>query len=289
MRLLPIVRAAAGASVVSVILSVCAAGGGGSAAPDRSAVPSGEPEFRGSGTVLESPDHGPHLCWYLLESLPPQCSGIPLVGWDWDAVEGEESVRGTTWLDVSVEGTYDGERLTLTAPPGPPESKEDPLRLDPACDEPEALDPSAGVDDTQGGLPGSAQLPELVALWVNEPPHPSEPLSYAMEDRWDGPYLVNLAVRPGASVKAKEVLRRTWSGHACIVEWDQPTMAELDEIRARVPDVLTDDNFLGANPDYRRGVVVANVIVARDEDREAVDEAFGPGVVGFEPVLTPVE
>lgn len=270
-------------SLGAVITLLAGCGGGGEATSTDD-----EPVYWASGHVLESPEHGPHYCWYLLTSNPPICSGLPLVGWDWDAVEGEESVGGTTWIAASVEGTYDGERFTLTEQPGRPRPPEDRDPIGPACEDPEAIDPSAGVDDTYGGLPGPAQLPELVALWVNQPPDPSEPLSYETEGWWDGPYIVNLVVRPGASAKAEEVLRTTWAGHACIVEWDQPTMTEMDELGERVDEVLTDDNLLGAEPVYRRGVVVAKVIVVRDEDRRAVEQVFGPGVIDFDPILTPV-
>src|SRR5690606_13734483 len=64
--------------------------------------------YRVSGTVLESPEHGPQLCHAVMTSLPPQCGGIDLVGWDWGAVEGEESVSGTTWGSYQVTGTWDG-------------------------------------------------------------------------------------------------------------------------------------------------------------------------------------
>jgi len=36
--------------------------------------------YQGSFTVLESPDHGPELCTSVRESLPPQCSGLPVGG-----------------------------------------------------------------------------------------------------------------------------------------------------------------------------------------------------------------
>lgn len=73
----------------------------------------------GSGTVLESAEHGPELCLGgVEESLPPQCSGVPLVGWQWEAVSGAEFGMGTTWGSYSVTGTFDGKVLTLTEPAG---------------------------------------------------------------------------------------------------------------------------------------------------------------------------
>ena len=51
------------------------------------------------------------------ESYPPQCSGIPLEGWSWEGVEGSETSGDVRWGTYAVQGTYDGESLTVTAPP----------------------------------------------------------------------------------------------------------------------------------------------------------------------------
>lgn len=60
-------------------------------------------------TVLESPSHGPQLCLGVVnDSLPPQCGGPDIKGWDWDAVADKESRNGTTWAEVTVVGTFDG-------------------------------------------------------------------------------------------------------------------------------------------------------------------------------------
>ena len=39
---------------------------------------------------------------------PPQCGGPEIVGWDWDAVDLEESASGVTWGTYAVVGTWDG-------------------------------------------------------------------------------------------------------------------------------------------------------------------------------------
>ncbi|MGH2759488.1 MAG: hypothetical protein ACRDKJ_07970, partial [Actinomycetota bacterium] len=82
---------------------------------------SGGQRYGATGTILEAPGHGPELCLgAVAESYPPQCGGPPIVGWDWNDVDGEESAGGTTWTIAYVEGTYDGERFTLTGPPRAP-------------------------------------------------------------------------------------------------------------------------------------------------------------------------
>lgn len=80
--------------------------------------PAGAPRrYHGSFIVLESPRHGPELCSSILESLPPQCSGLPVRNWEWAAVEGAESLSGTTWGRWHVTGTFDGEAFVLTEVP----------------------------------------------------------------------------------------------------------------------------------------------------------------------------
>ncbi len=94
------------------------------------AAPSAGPVLHtGSGTVLQAPGEGPALCLgAVAASLPPQCSGVPLVGWDWTEADGEQSLHGTTWGDYTVTGRYDVPTLTVTgqqaarhiAPPADP-------------------------------------------------------------------------------------------------------------------------------------------------------------------------
>lgn len=101
-------------------LLVTACGPTGESAVVAGDEPSSSTRYRLSATVLESPGHGPQLCHAVAESYPPQCSGPDVVGWDWAAVEGEETASGTTWGVYEVTGTWDGTRLTLTEPAGPP-------------------------------------------------------------------------------------------------------------------------------------------------------------------------
>ena len=80
--------------------------------------------LHGTFTVLESPRHGPELCGSIRESLPPQCSGLPLRNWEWAAVKGAESLNGTTWGTWHVTGTLDGEAFVLTEAPRPAEAEQ---------------------------------------------------------------------------------------------------------------------------------------------------------------------
>lgn len=255
----------------------------GCGSPERgtTAEPGGDrQEYAFSGTVLESPDHGPELCLGgVAESYPPQCSGLPVAGWDWEDVEDRRSSAGTTWAEVSVRGTYDGERFTLTAPPGPPRPDRGPDDTDftPACEAPEARDP-----DAEWSSVPQDEIPRRVATWV----------THDATEGWDGPFVLNVVVQPGFGEEAEAVVRRHWEGHLCVVERDQPLARELEAVQERLPDVLED--LVGRPPwvayaDERRGVVVAQVTVVDEEVQEALDEEFGPGLVELRGRLEPVE
>jgi hypothetical protein len=94
--------------------------GAGDGAPDRPApiaaapLPSGA--VVGAGTVLDDGD-GAELCAIVMESYPPQCSGIPLEGWSWDGLEGAETSGDVTWGAYAVQGSYDGDTLTVSGTP----------------------------------------------------------------------------------------------------------------------------------------------------------------------------
>ncbi len=101
----------------------------------------------GQGTVLEVGD-GAELCLGpVAESAPPQCSGIPLVDWTWDGVEGVEENGGVRWGSFAVQGTYDGKTLTVTQPP---------IML--------ALYDPMPLDDPTGGEPGAGAEADLLRI-----------------------------------------------------------------------------------------------------------------------------
>ncbi|MBO3664158.1 hypothetical protein [Microbacterium stercoris] len=75
-----------------------------------------EGEVTAQGTVLDK-DGSVELCLgAIAESYPPQCSGIPLEGWNWEEVDGEESAAAITWGAYAVTGTFDGSTFTVTQP-----------------------------------------------------------------------------------------------------------------------------------------------------------------------------
>jgi hypothetical protein len=80
-----------------LLLTVVAACGDDGDADPQVQAGGGDQRYEGSFTLLESAEHGPELCHEVFTSLPPQCGGPSVVGWDWDAVDGEKTMSGTTW------------------------------------------------------------------------------------------------------------------------------------------------------------------------------------------------
>ena len=69
----------------------------------------------GQGTVIQAAGAGAQLCLGpIAESYPPQCTGVPLLGWDWATVDGQETAAGTTWGTYAVWGVWDGTTLAVS-------------------------------------------------------------------------------------------------------------------------------------------------------------------------------
>lgn len=156
------------------------AGQGGGATTDDAWAPTPPPlpaEATAVGTVLEQ-DGTPELCLgAIAESYPPQCGGPAVIGWDWEAVEGEETASGVTWGAYAVWGDWDGETFTITREPvlaalyDPMVDPEAPNPWDDSL-EPGALPESeaevvrAELDDVMSGVLGTAFVNGRVVVEV---------------------------------------------------------------------------------------------------------------------------
>ncbi|WP_205471529.1 hypothetical protein [Nocardioides sp. SYSU D00038] len=107
------------------------------------AIPAADgPVTTGLVTVLDD-GGGAELCLGPVAlSHPPQCSGTPLVGWDWaEHPEGVETAGRTRWAEFAVTGTFDGTALTPTEvvpaalhdPPAPSATPSTPSTPSPPC------------------------------------------------------------------------------------------------------------------------------------------------------------
>ena len=131
-----------------ILLVGCAGPAGSGGAQFGEAYPQPpDGEVVGQGTVMDVAGAAELCMGPIAESYPPQCSGIPLKGWSWQGIDGSESSDDVRWGTYAVQGTYDGDALTVTAPP---------IML--------ALYDPMPIPDPSGGEPGEGDESTLLAL-----------------------------------------------------------------------------------------------------------------------------
>ena len=106
-----------------------------------------EGEVIGQGTVMDVAGEVELCLGAIMESYPPQCSGIPVTNWSWDGVDGFENSDEVTWGSYAVQGTYDGDAFTVSQPP---------IML--------ALYDPMMLDDPTGGEPGAGDEEALLEI-----------------------------------------------------------------------------------------------------------------------------
>lgn len=276
--------------VVALLIVGFALGGcGGGTELESGTGPEDSVEYTGSGTVLESPDHGPQLCLGGVQlSLPPQCGGPDLVGWDWNAVDNEESASGTTWGEYSVVGTWDGERLTLTRSPGPPARGAETARdfstpCDPPADGWAATDAAMTTYETQEDALSYARAQvDFGGAWIDyidEPGSPREP-----EEGADPKSMILNLRFTGDLEEHERELRRRWGGALCVIEARQP-LSRLLAIQEEVGQDV--DRLLSSSVDEVNGIVEVQVLIATEEMQDSLDGKYGEGLVKLSGALQP--
>ncbi|SEG56327.1 hypothetical protein SAMN05444920_103185 [Nonomuraea solani] len=244
--------------------------------------------YQASLTVLEGGGHGPQLCDMVQESLPPQCGGPDVVGWDWDKVD-HESLNGVKWGSYRVVGTWDGARLTLTEPPGEPVKPADPDDADQfasACPEPQGgwrpVDPGRTTERTmQKAMDRARTAKEFAGAWIDRiGPQPEK------EEHTDAlRYVVNLKFT-GDLAGREAWIREVWGGALC-VSGAQRTEAELHAIQREIDEELGGE-FISSSPDTMRGLVRVGVWVATEDLRRRLEDTYGKDAVLVSGVLEPV-
>lgn len=276
--------------LVLAVLLTAACGSG-----DRSVLTAAGDEpvlHTGGGTVLQASGADPELCLGgVAESLPPQCSGVPLVGWDWAQVNGEEEAAGTTWGEYTVTGRYDGTSLTITERPvvgtqPRADSDEDPFAT--PCPEPaggwRVQDPNRADDAALQAAVALVQgEPDHAALWVDQsgPPNEQAPAP--------GELVLNVGFT-GDLARHEAELREVWGGPLCVVQLDR-TVRELRAVQDELIRGGVDDlglQVLWSSTLERQQVVELGVVAASPEQLDAVEQRYGSGVVRVMPGLKPV-
>lgn len=231
----------------------------------------------GFATVLESGRHGPEACFGpILESDPPQCSGLPLVGWDWEAVAGEEASVGTTWGGYHVVGDYDGETITVVGTPEHDPSAEtaepfyDPDRT-PPCDPPpggwDSVDRGRTSAADRAGMEAAARAePDVTGVWLWARHGPGERDVYT-------------AGFTGDLDRHRAELAALWGGPLCVVEQEH-ALADLQEAQRRTDGgSLTagglELDLIGSDVDEIGNQVEVRMTYAPDGTEEALEAELG--------------
>lgn len=282
-------------SLLLVASAGCRTDGDIRAGGGRASLPA-DTRYRGSFVVIESPDHGPQLCAHIADSLPPECR-VPapdVVGWNWDAVEGEQSADGITWGGYQVVGTWDGERLTLTDPPGPPAAAP-PGRVDltSPCPEPTGgwapLNSAATTRETLDAAVALArQRPDIAGAWLDQSANPALAdgvVDPGDEQGLDDPKRLVLNVRVTGDVDAAQRdLRTVWGGALCVSSAEH----SLEDLAAIQEEIDGSGVALSTGVNEDKGRVEVKVFV--DGGLQAqYDEQYGVATVVVIPLLVPAD
>ncbi|MEX2406001.1 MAG: hypothetical protein WD834_01580 [Actinomycetota bacterium] len=283
-------------AVALITLAACAerpvGSGTGSGGTQGGSSPDEPVTYESNGFVLDD-GSGSVLCLGgVNDSLPPRCDGIPLSGWDWDAVEGEDAAQGARWGAFTVTGTYDGTRFTVIDA-GPPQPYPDRGPIGTPCAEPDGgwASPEASPDlsratrdDMLATMHAAEDEPAFSGFWVD---YVVEPVGEEVGE--PGGVVANVAFTGDVERHVTQI-RETWGGPLCVVEFER-TYHELRRIQDGFAADIGDESGLQttwSSGDVTRNRVEIGVVVATEEARRAVDERYGEGAVLLVPALMPV-
>lgn len=306
--------AAVAAVACLVLLSGCATRADAPGATSASAAPTStgaaSPAQLSTGapvTVLDDGD-GAELCLGgVTLSLPPQCGGPKLVGWDWADWSGSyEEQSAVRWGQFLVVGTYDAQGFAFTPTEVTPWDESTPYVQDgqnardtfaTPCPEPDGgwrvLDPGRTTDQTMEQVFARAsQLRGYAASWVDRsripPAGPDATPEEQLAETAPYPELTIVNVRVvGDPAAAERELRTVWGGMLCVTAAER-TSAELNGVADQVMDELSGSrDHLGTGVDELAGRVSVQIIHDDGSLQTRMDEGYGEGVVFVESALVP--
>ena len=249
--------------------------------------------YRAAVSVLEDAQHGPQLCYVMAESLPPQCGGPDVLGWDWSAVP-FEAVAGTSWGSYDVVGTFTDGAFTLTEPALARDPHADPSgtlvdegRFATPCPTPAGgwvpPDPARATDEALQAAQGvAAEAPGFAGLWIDQQ-LAGAPIT---EENGNDPQRVVLNVGTTGDVPELDAaLREVWGGSLC-VSTAARSEADLLSVQAALRDF---PGAVSSTPDPATGAVELAVVHGTREQQQALDEQFGAGAVRLSSQLEPID
>lgn len=258
-------------------------------------------QYVASGTLLDKAGVGPQLCSHIATSLPPQCSGLPVIGLDWADVPWAETAGDTTWATARLVGTFDGTSLTLTEPPtqgdvGSP-LPETPDFTSP-CPVPDGgwvvRDDATATDEAFERARKYAEAqPNFAGLWVDHL------VKTPGEDRIQpGSFVANFTFTSDLERHRAE-LETIYGGPLCVSEGVRP-LAELRDLQDRVFDAIftpeAEANGIyarfgasGSSNQFTGRVEISVTAVTSTQAQAWLDDKFGEGSVEITSLLRPYD
>jgi len=244
--------------------------------------------YEADTTVLDAGE-GPALCLGgIATSLPPRCGGVPVLGWDWSEVSGEQRRGGVTWGEYHVEGTYDGTTFTLLEA-GPPQPRpEEPGDLFAApCPEPEGgwvdTDPSSTKDSDRTAAMGVAEaIDSYAGLWIDY-------LKDPIDEQKPGSYILVVGFTDDPQLH-EAAIREVWGGPLCLTSFEYT----FEELRRAQHDLGNGGaerfgiQMLSSGIDVMDNRVDVEAVVFDPSMQTALDQEYVPGMVHVEPALQPM-
>ena len=246
-------------------------------------------EWQFIGTVID--DGEPVICpGVVMTSLPPQCAGVPVAGFDWETVTWGEESNGVRWADFTLVGTYDGEQFEITRPPTPPEGGEEaPFSVPLPCEEPDGgwqISNPATADRDGDAVRYAQAQPEFMGNWSYRLPADA------------AAYSVKVFTFTDKLEEHAQAIRDIYGGPICVSP-ARDSLAELEAIRSRVQEVIVSpeaeaagiylsNGQYGDTIDILTGGIEFYVLAAEAGAQGWLDAQFGQGVVGLHSRLTRV-
>lgn len=279
--------------LMAMVVAGCGAPGDGAASADGAGTSptatAGRQKYMGTGTVLEEAGSDPVFCLGgVMESLPPQCGGIRLVGWDWDAVDNEERAAGATWGTYELTGFYDGDSFDIVGagPPSPPSAQSD-AAITTACSEPPGGWTSPNPDltsekDRQRAIAAARAEADFAGAWIDYIGAPTE-----FTDPKET--ILDLAFT-GDLDRHERAARKLWGGPLCISHHEH-TLKRLREIQEEAARLVEErgSQVTWSSSSENRNVVELGVDVIDVATQEELDRRYGEGTVEVSAQLQPVE
>lgn len=264
--------------------------------PRRRAITPARPDqYAVNATVLERPGSGPELCvGGVLDSLPPQCSGAAIVEWDWTTAPGAQTVRGVTWGEFHVVGTYDDAKFTftLTQPPTAPlpaQPRTPADKFTAPCPTPRGG--WSIVDASKVTLANYQSMTTTVptqqgyaGMWLdNSTPVDGRVVSLTNQ-------IITFAFT-GNLAEHRAQIAAVWGGPICVIQHTR-SRTQLDAIVQTVQGPVARELDLrivgGVAVDDVTGAITVDVMLAPPAAQRQLDQRFGVGVVRLHQVLTPL-